>query len=348
MQRPPFMNALRKISVIIPLYNVSAHMGDLVTTLSQQDPELIQVIFVNDGSLDDTITVLNKSLEAHPLSMPWRILNKPNGGLSDARNFGILASDTPYVAFLDPDDELSPGFYADLMCRLEATHSAVAVSSSIEVWPNGKQRSCIYDATVHESSDSNDWLLMYDWSACTKLFDRKLFDDNLFDVGIRYEDLAILPYLMAIAGRVCTSDTAIYYYHRRAGSITLEGDFDKEIKILDSTDLIAKRLQEIGQGGLVWTLLQKVLVTGFIPSVTSRYSAVQSRQFARDIAAYLASYRPAEATRSLRTRAVLTNLFLAAPVPARWLITGLYKLATLRARYAPTSKSLSDPEGLEP
>lgn len=326
------MNVLRKISVIVPLYNVSAHMGSLVTTLSRQDPELIEVIFVNDGSLDDTVAVLNTCLATNPLPMPWRILDKPNGGLSDARNFGILASDSSYLAFLDPDDEISPGFYTDLMQRLENTDAAVAMSSSIEVWPNGKQRPCIYAPTVHESKNSNDWLLMYDWSACTKLFDRTLFDDKLFDVGIRYEDLAILPYLMAIAGRVCTSETAIYYYLRRAGSITLKGDFDNEIKILDSTDLIAKRLQEIGQGGLVWTLLQKVLITGFIPSVTSRYSAAQSRQFARDIAAYLASYRPAEATRSLRPRAVLTNLFLAAPVPARWLITGLYKLATLRAR----------------
>jgi glycosyltransferase involved in cell wall biosynthesis len=325
------MSVTHALSIIVPLYNVAIHMETLIATLSQQDAALIEVIFVNDGSSDTTVVALNVALAANPLTMPWRILEKSNGGLSDARNFGLNASQAPYVAFLDPDDELSPDFYMDLMQRLKSTDADVAVSSSIEVWPNGKQRPCIYSATVHESRDSAEWLLMYDWSACTKIFARSLFDDNRFDVGIRYEDLAILPYLMAIAGRVCTSETAIYYYHRRLGSITLEGDFDKEIKILESTDLIARRLQTIDRSDLVWPLLQKVLVTGFVPSITSRYSPSKSRRFACDVAHYLIQYRPDGISRSLRPRAILTNLFLAAPVPMRWGITGLYKLATLRA-----------------
>lgn len=326
------MTATRKISVIVPLYNVESHVLGLIQTLSDQDSSLIEAIFVNDGSMDTTVKTLRLVLEGNTLKAPWRILNKPNGGLSDARNFGLLHSKLPYVTFLDPDDEISKNFYGELMERMLATNASVALSSSVEVWPGGRTRSCIYDDAVHEINDSSTWLLSYDWSACTKLFSRDLFEENKFDVGLRYEDLAMIPYLMAIAGRVCVSQKAIYYYHRRVGSITLGSDIKKEIEILDSIDKISARLRRIDKESLVWDLMQKVLVTGFIPSVTTRYSAAQSRDFALKIREYLIHREPHERARHVRPRDLLTSLFLVAPGPSRWIITALHKFATLIAK----------------
>lgn len=326
------MTETRILSVVVPLYNVSVHISNLIPTLRTQDQSLIEVIFVNDGSTDNTVAVLEATLQSDPLIAPWRILNKPNGGLSDARNFGIADSELPYIAFLDPDDELSPGFYRELIDNMLATGSAISMSSSIEMWPDGRRRPSIHDPVVLEQESSSSWLWAYDWSACTKIFPRTMFDDTQFDVGIRFEDLAVVPYLMATAGRICTSDTAVYYYHRREGSITLEGNFEQEFRILDALDKIESRLCSIGKSDLVWTLLQKVLVTGFVPSVTSRYSAAQSRLFGYAVRDYIAQRRPDSVSIGLGPRAILTRMFLLAPTPSRWIITGLYRLATKSAK----------------
>ena len=321
------MSVSRKISVIVPLFNVSPYVNRLIQALCRQDPSLIEVIFVDDGSTDNTVSALRQAIGTEALAAPWRILSKRNGGLSDARNFGIEHSDLPYVAFLDPDDEVSESYYAVLMEQVEKTGASIALSSSIEVWQTGKTRSAIYSDAVYETTSDLSWLFSYDWSACTKVFSRDLFATNQFDKGLRFEDLALVPYLVAKAGKLCVSQEAIYYYHRREDSITLDRDISKEKDILLAIDMISDRLGSLSHGYLIWGLMQKVLIMGFIPSVTTRYSAATSREFALLIQDYILRHKPVDQTFSISPRDLMTRFFLTAPGTARWVITGLYRAA---------------------
>ena len=145
----------RVLTVIVPMYNVARFVDRLIETLSLQNQDIIEIIFVDDGSTDHTSVALEGALKEGALEAPWRIVKKNNGGLSDARNFGLSYSRTNYVTFLDPDDLISPNFYYELVQRLEKTKSAVALSSSVEVWPDGTKKACIYEDTVHEVTQEN-------------------------------------------------------------------------------------------------------------------------------------------------------------------------------------------------
>ena len=152
------------------------------------------------------------------------------------------------------------------------------------------------------------------------------------DVGLRYEDLALVPVLMASARRLCVNPEAIYYYHRRNDSITRSVDIAKELDIFSSIDLVASRLDDHSRDRIVRSSLEKVLVFGFIPSVTSRYDATTSRSFAVKVRDYLVSWhsRPQQERGGSRgLRGIAIALFIKFPVGMRWVITFLYHSAKL-------------------
>ena len=76
-----------KVSVIVPFYNVEGYIEKCLDTLVNQTLEDIEIILVNDGSKDNSILIAKKFLENYPKKIVY--LEKENGGLSDARNFGI-------------------------------------------------------------------------------------------------------------------------------------------------------------------------------------------------------------------------------------------------------------------
>lgn len=96
-----------RATVIIPIYN----RGDMVniafnSLLAQTIPfEQVQVLIVNDGSTDDSLSICRK------LAEPYKnveVLDKPNGGVSSARNFGLMNAEGKYIIYLDDDDMISP------------------------------------------------------------------------------------------------------------------------------------------------------------------------------------------------------------------------------------------------
>lgn len=98
------------ISVVIPAYNCeSTIIHSIESVLGQCDVDGVsfEIIVVNDGSLDNTLAVLDSYV--HEKSLPnVRVYSKPNGGVSSARNYGIAKSSGEWVAFLDSDDVWLP------------------------------------------------------------------------------------------------------------------------------------------------------------------------------------------------------------------------------------------------
>lgn len=87
------------ISVIIPLYNKEQSIIDTINSVLNQTFLDFELIIVNDGSTDNSLNVVNKIVDNR-----IRIINKANGGVSSARNVGILEAKFEYIAFLDGDD----------------------------------------------------------------------------------------------------------------------------------------------------------------------------------------------------------------------------------------------------
>lgn len=93
------------ISVIIPCYNAAAYVGEAIRTVRAQKPSphsVIEIIVVDDGSTDDSVAVARRTFPG------VRIVSQANGGISAARNAGVLAASGDWLAFLDADDLWTP------------------------------------------------------------------------------------------------------------------------------------------------------------------------------------------------------------------------------------------------
>ena len=91
-----------KITVIVPVYNVEKYLPECLDSLAGQTYKNLQVLVVNDGSTDSSPQIIEDYVRRFPDRFAQ--LNKPNGGLSDARNFAIGKAEGEWIAFLDSDD----------------------------------------------------------------------------------------------------------------------------------------------------------------------------------------------------------------------------------------------------
>lgn len=113
-----------KVSVIVPVYNAEKHLHRCVQSILNQSYENWEAIFVNDGSTDSSLSILQEYSQ-HDNRI--HVINKCNGGPASARNVGLDALQTDFFTFVDADDSISPYF---LQKTLEA---AIANDSKLVV-----------------------------------------------------------------------------------------------------------------------------------------------------------------------------------------------------------------------
>lgn len=123
------MDNSAKVSVIIPVYNAGKFLDDCLASLCRQTYENIEIIVVNDGSQDDSLSIIHKYTDS------WRgkirLIDQENAGVSVARNKGIEESTSEYICFVDADDIVSVD-YVEYLLSLMLNHEAeVAVSTGI-------------------------------------------------------------------------------------------------------------------------------------------------------------------------------------------------------------------------
>lgn len=98
-----------KVSVIIPMYNSKDTIKSAIeSVLNQTYKEPIEIIVVNDGSKDGCEKIVEKMIINNQTNRTIKLINKPNGGVSSARNRGIKEANGEYIAFLDSDDMWHP------------------------------------------------------------------------------------------------------------------------------------------------------------------------------------------------------------------------------------------------
>lgn len=101
-----------KVSIVVPVYNVSNYLRAFWSYIQKQTFRDFEVVFIDDGSTDDSGSIL-EDIRANNNNVS--VYHKTNGGLSSARNMGIEMANGEWVAFLDPDDRISPQFIEKLV-----------------------------------------------------------------------------------------------------------------------------------------------------------------------------------------------------------------------------------------
>lgn len=216
-----------KLSVIVPVYNVEKYLEKCLISMVNQSYKDFEIIVVNDGSLDHSQEIIDRYQNQYPKKLVSLI--KENGGLSDARNYGLNVAQGEYVAFVDSDDYVDLNLFEKMMEAIIQTKSEIAVCDLLYEYDSGavKLSSGGDFITINPRTDSST--LSINNSACNKVFKRELILNKPFIKGIWYEDLATIPLIMLQANSIVKVNDVYYHYLQRESSIV----HTKNIKIFD-------------------------------------------------------------------------------------------------------------------
>ncbi|WP_024344734.1 glycosyltransferase family 2 protein [Streptococcus equinus] len=238
------------VSIILPVYNVENYIKKCLKSIRQQSYSNFEVIIVNDGSSDNSIKYCEEICE---MDSRFFIINKENGGLSDARNVGISLAKGEYLIFIDSDDFISESMVQHLVSCIEKFKSDLAICNPVHYYwekryevEGSKIFSSVSDAKITNFT-STDALceLFYQKSflvsAWGKIYKKELFKDIRFPKGKLFEDSAIMYLLFEKCKKITYSDAKLYAYVHRDESITTKNFSRRDLDILEITNQIENR-----------------------------------------------------------------------------------------------------------
>ena len=218
---PANMKENELISVIVPVYNVEAYLNECVDSLLRQDYNNYEVVLVDDGSTDRSGEICDLYAEKdHRI----RVIHKPNGGLSDARNHGVNVAKGEFVVFVDSDDCVSNDCISHLtkVCR---ENNVLIAGAGREFGENAdsafrfrNEEVCVLNT---EEALSN---CMYrdgmGVSACGKIYPKSILMEFPYPIGKYYEDLGTTYKIISSFEQMGCSKRTVYFYRTRRNSIT--------------------------------------------------------------------------------------------------------------------------------
>lgn len=219
-----------KVSVIVPVYNVEKYIEKCLNTLVNQALQDIEIIVVNDGATDNSEKIINEFLEKYPEKIVY--LKKENGGLSDARNFGIPYAKGEYIAFVDSDDYVETFMYQEMYEIAKKENSDMVECDFIWEYPN---KSRIDTGEIYNNKkEMAHKVRVVAWN---KLIKKCILDETKieFPKGYRYEDLEFTYKLIPYLDKVSFLKKPCVHYIQRDNSISnTQNERTKEIfDILD-------------------------------------------------------------------------------------------------------------------
>ena len=203
-----------KVSVIVPIYNVEKYLEKCINSLLSQTLEDIQIILVNDGSKDNSGNIAKEYEKNNKDRVIY--VEKENGGLSDARNYGLKYATGDFIAFLDSDDYIEKNAYEEMYNKAIEENVDYVECDFIWEFPNK-----IRVDKQYPYKNKKEMLSFVRVVAWNKLIKRQLITDNNleFPKGLRYEDVEFTYKLIPFINKFAYVDKPFIHYVQREGSI---------------------------------------------------------------------------------------------------------------------------------
>lgn len=212
------------LSIIVPVYNNADYLWQTLTTILNQTYQDFELLLVDDGSTDDSLTIC-KEVAARDRRI--RVMEKENGGVSSARNYGLEAAKGHYIAFVDGDDCLDADMYEQMIAVLQREQAdfvncRVIKENTFHPLP---YRDC--EVTVHDHPltclSQKDHFID---SSLNKVYLRTFIGETRFDETISYsEDKLFVTELFFKAKRVALMDHVFYHYIQHRDSLSWQDSY---------------------------------------------------------------------------------------------------------------------------
>ena len=227
-----------KFSIIIPVYNVEKYITKCIESVKAQTLTDFECLIINDGTKDNSVEIANKAINGDDRFV---IHHKVNGGLSDARNYGIAKAQGEYVFLLDSDDYIGETLLEDTYNMAKKYDSDIVCFDMMYVCEDGRESVSSGGNFEVTNFKDNPSLIFINNSANNKIYRRTFLEDKEFVKGMWYEDLAVIPTWLAKANNVSHVAKPLYYYWQREGSISHSAD-PRIFDIYTSIDMNKKAL----------------------------------------------------------------------------------------------------------
>ena len=231
------------ISIIVPVYNVKDYLKTCIDSIVSQTYTNLEIILVDDGSTDGSGEILDAYKKNDERII---VIHKTNGGLSDARNFGIDRHTGEYLFFVDSDDYIHIDTIRLMYNVLKRTDSDIVECGIAHVYDKSNchifEKPLSHNYKVYDHDEAVERVINYKSKimAWNKLYKSSLFKEIRYPVGKINEDVYTTPYVIDKCDKYTYLDAVLYAYVQRDNSI-MNRKFNK--KRLDIIGAHEKEIQ---------------------------------------------------------------------------------------------------------
>lgn len=214
------------LSVIVPFYNNENFIVDALRSLFSQINDDVEVVIIDDGSTDNSKTLVDHLLQTLKASN-FSFISHENQGIAATRNVGLHHAKGTYITFLDGDDILSPDYYATLAPYLHQGEfdiidfNFLQFTDTVPPGISDETHRCIpYDSLQPESYYLKPVFERSNWHLWSRIFRREILNGESFENGCRYEDVIFTPFQYFKTKKIAHIDKVLYYYRVNNSGIT--------------------------------------------------------------------------------------------------------------------------------
>lgn len=271
---------MAKFSIIVPVYNVEKYLRSCLDSILNQTYKDYEVIIVNDGTKDNSQDIIDEYVKK---DNRFKGFKKSNGGLSDARNYGVGKAKGDYLVFVDSDDDINLELLNRLNDEIEKNHPELIRFQIVKISDKKEIDKCdtfenITGSEAFRLLSNNDYFVTA-WSCC---YEKKFWLDNNFKytLGVYHEDYGLTPYVYMKANKVSALDYAGYNYYVRDNSIMNTKNEEKELKKnKDTLELFDLNIERINKDKQVSLEDKKYFMSYMANGLITKCSAQEGKLF---------------------------------------------------------------------
>lgn len=241
------MNTLQpSVSVIIPAYNAEKYLVETLVSVFNQTYRNIEVIVINDGSIDNTLNILQQFQQNEPR---LKIIDQPNQGISAARNAGINNASGNFIAFIDSDDKWDASFLSKMILRQQQTNGDIIYTGNSELSSKGIR---IRKSDFREKTNLVGYLSEKSLLHVGCLLIKKQFLDQH---NIRFknnlktgEDILFICSLFCLSNAFCVPEHLYFYIYRDDSVMHKKWTRKDYLLDLSAWEILEKTIKSTYQG----------------------------------------------------------------------------------------------------
>lgn len=225
---------MKKISVIVPIYNAEKYIQRCLDSILMQADESIELILINDGSTDKSEEIIKTYFETYKNIIKY--IKKENNGVANTRNVGLENATGDYIIFVDSDDYIDKDLFKNIKQYIENDIDIIKYKAIIETEDGnkiGQYEGPIFDIVSGEEAFSK---LCFDDEMVDALwvyaYKRELFTKNnlKFIKDADHEDFGLIPLIILKAKTFISTNIQGYHYVQSKNSVTRTKDYNKTLK----------------------------------------------------------------------------------------------------------------------